>query len=84
LLDAQDPEGLGAQLVHSGGRVLTVDEVADAAVGLIGSRRVVQSVPAWRGGVSRVSGLAPAASQHALGLFAARGRRVLKKRHAAG
>jgi NAD(P)-dependent dehydrogenase (short-subunit alcohol dehydrogenase family) len=84
LLDAQDPEGLGAQLVHSGGRVLTVDEVADAAVGLIGSRRVVQSVPAWRGGLSRVSGLAPAASQHALGLFAARGRRVLKKRHAAG
>ena len=57
---------------------------SDAAVGLIGSRRVVQSVPAWRGGVSRASALAPGASQHALGLFAARGRRVLKKRTTGG
>ena len=82
LLDGQDPSGLGAQLVHSAPRVLTVDEVADAAVSLIGSRRVIQSLPAWRGGVTRLGGLAPSASQHAFRLVAARGRRALKKRRA--
>ena len=37
MLDAQDKAGLGSQLVHSGGRILTVDETADAAVALVGS-----------------------------------------------
>src|SRR5580765_6514829 len=47
MLDAQDKDALGSQLVHSGGRILTVDETADAAVALIGSRRVVRSLPGW-------------------------------------
>ena len=50
MLDAQDKAGLGSQLVHSGGRILTVDETADAAVALVGSG-------AWcaacRGGAAR-------------------------------
>ncbi|MGH3346478.1 MAG: SDR family NAD(P)-dependent oxidoreductase [Nocardioides sp.] len=80
MLAGQDPAGMGSQLVHSGARVLTVEEVADAAVALIGSRRVIQSLPAWRGGVTRLGGLAPSASQHAFRLVAARGRRALRKR----
>lgn len=80
MLAAQDPSGLGSQLVHSGGAILTVEQVASAAVGLVGSRRVVRSVPTWRGGVVRTSSLAPGVMQHAAGLFAAQGRRALRKR----
>ncbi len=41
MLDGQTPDSLGARLVHSGGRILTVDEVAREAVDLVGSTRVV-------------------------------------------
>ncbi len=80
LLDAQDKDGLGSQLVHSGGRILTVDETADAAVALLGTRRVVRSLPAWRGAVVRTSTLAPSLGRPAARLFAARGRRVIARR----
>lgn len=80
MLAGQDPEGLGSQLVHSAPRVLDPAEVAAAAVGLVGSRRVVLSVPGWRGGVTRAAGVAPSLSQHALGLFAGVGRRAMAKR----
>jgi NAD(P)-dependent dehydrogenase (short-subunit alcohol dehydrogenase family) len=79
MLAAQDPTGLGSQLVHSS-RILTVEEVASAAVSLVGTRRVVRALPTWRGGVVRASTLAPGVFQHAAGLFAAQGRRALKKR----
>jgi NAD(P)-dependent dehydrogenase (short-subunit alcohol dehydrogenase family) len=79
MLDGQTPGGLGTLLVHSGGRILTVDEVAAAAVDLVGTNRVVRAVPGWRGGVVRVSALAPALSSRALGLFAAQGRRAIRK-----
>ena len=80
MLAAQDPSGLGSQLVHSGGPILSVAEVADAAVSLVGSRRVVKAVPTWRGGVVRGSALAPGVMQHAAGLFAAQGRRAMRRR----
>jgi NAD(P)-dependent dehydrogenase (short-subunit alcohol dehydrogenase family) len=80
LLDAQDKAGLGSQLVHSGGRILTVDETAEAAVALVGSRRVVRSLPAWRGAVIRTSTLAPSVARPAATVFAARGRRLIAKR----
>jgi NAD(P)-dependent dehydrogenase (short-subunit alcohol dehydrogenase family) len=80
MLAGQDPTGLGSQLVHSGGPILTVEQVATAAVDLVGSRRVVRSVPTWRGGVVRTSALAPGVMQHAAALFAAQGRRALRKR----
>lgn len=80
MLDAQDPNGLGAQLVHSGGRILTASEVASVAVSLVGSRRVVQTVPGWRGAVSRGTALAPGLAMHGTGLFAAVGRRALARR----
>lgn len=80
MLAAQDPAGLGSQLVHSGGAILTVAQVAEAAVSLVGSRRVVRSLPGWRGGVVRGAALAPGALQHASGLFAAQGRRAMRRR----
>jgi len=80
MLDGQDPAGMGSALVHSGGRILTVGEVADEAVGLVGSRRVVRSVPGWRGGVVRVSAMAPSVVGRGLGLFVAQGRRAIQRR----
>jgi len=84
LLDGQDPDGLGAQLVHSGPRILSVDETADAAVALLGSRRVVRSLPGWRGGLVRSTTLAPSVAQHGTRLFAALGRRALARRTSGG
>jgi NAD(P)-dependent dehydrogenase (short-subunit alcohol dehydrogenase family) len=80
MLAAQDPNGLGSQLTWSGGPILTVAEVASAAVDLVGSRRVVRALPGWRGGVIRTSALAPGVMQHAAGLFAAQGRRAMRRR----
>ncbi len=80
MLDGQTPGGLGTLLVHSGGPILTVDEVADQAVALLGSSRVVRSVPSWRGGVVRVAALAPSVAKRGTALFAAQGRRAISKR----
>ncbi len=80
LLDGQDPTGTGAALTHSGGRILTVEETADAAVALVGSRRVIRTVPVWRGAVSRASALAPSLAKPAAALFVAQGRRRLARR----
>jgi NAD(P)-dependent dehydrogenase (short-subunit alcohol dehydrogenase family) len=82
MLAAQDPEGLGAQLTHSGGPILDVAQVAEAAVALVGSRRVVRTVPGWRGGVVRGAALAPGLLEHAAALFAAQGRRAMRRRAA--
>ena len=51
--------GLAKALVSSGGRLLTVEEIAAAAVELMGSRRVLRTVPAWRGAAMRASAMAP-------------------------
>ena len=80
MLDGQTPGGLGAALVHSGGRILTVDEVADAAVGFLGTSRVVRTVPGWRGALVRTTTLAPSVAARATGLFAAQGRRAMARR----
>jgi len=79
LLDGMDVDGLGSQLTHSGARILTVDEAADAAVALLGTRRVVRTVPTWRGALVRTTTLAPSVARRAAPLFAARGRRVIAK-----
>jgi NAD(P)-dependent dehydrogenase (short-subunit alcohol dehydrogenase family) len=72
--------GKGEKLVRSGGRVLTVDEVAEAAVGMVGSRRVVRTLPVWRGGVMRAGSLAPSQAGPAMRLFAAQGSLRLKRK----
>ncbi len=79
MLDEQDPEGLGAALVHSGGRILSVEEIAEAAVGLVGSGRVVRTVPLWRGALMRTISLAPGVAAKGTALFAAQGRRALRR-----
>lgn len=80
MLAGQDPDGLGSQLTWSGGAILSVAEVAEAAVALVGSRRVIRALPTWRGGVMRTSALAPSVMHRAAGVFAAQGRRAMKRR----
>ena len=78
MVEAMKDDGMGKRLVHSGGRLLSVEEIAKAAVDLVGSRRVVRTVPAWRGAVMRGSALAPSLAEGGLRLFAAQGKRALK------
>lgn len=75
-------EGTGKKLVLSGGRLLTTDEVADAVLGLVGSRRVLRTVPAWRGAAMRVSALAPSVAASGVALFERQGDRRLRGRDA--
>ena len=78
LVDAMG--GRAKVMVASGGRLLTVEEVAAAAVALIGSRRVLRTVPPWRGGVIRMGALLPSQTRPGFALFGAVGRRVLSRR----
>lgn len=75
-----DPSGKAARLVNSGGRLLTVEEIASAAVDLVGSRRVVRTVPAWRGAAMRAGALVPSQASGAMAIFAAQGKRALRRR----
>ncbi|MEO9326119.1 SDR family oxidoreductase [Nocardioides sp. C4-1] len=68
-------DGRGRHLVQSGGRLLGTEDIADAVVGLLGSRRVLRTVPAWRGGLMRGSSLAPSLAAPAMALFEKQGRR---------
>jgi len=79
MLDAQAPGGLGSALVHSGGRILTVEETAAAAVALLGSRRVVRTLPAWRGALLRATTLAPSVAAKGTEVFAAQGRKAIAR-----
>ncbi|WP_435744523.1 SDR family NAD(P)-dependent oxidoreductase [Nocardioides sp. SYSU DS0663] len=78
MVAGMDDRGLGKRLVASGGRLLTVEEVAAAAVDLVGSRRVVRTVPGWRGAAMRAGQLAPSLTGPVLAAFAAQGRRRLR------
>lgn len=80
MVEAMPEDGRAKALVHSGGGLLTVDAVADAAVELIGSRRVVRSLPGWRGPVVRIGTLAPSRSAGAFKVFELVGRRVMARR----
>ena len=80
MVDGMDPRGMAKALVHSGGGLLTVDAVAAEAVGLIGSARVVRSLPAWRGGLMRVTSQAPSVAMRGLPQFVALGQRVIRRR----
>lgn len=71
------PDGTAKRLVTSGGRMLTVEETAQAAVDLLGTRRVIRTMPGWRGAAMRVGQLAPSLSRPALAAFAWQGKRKL-------
>ena len=71
--------GRAKALVHSGGRLLLVEETAAAAVELLGSKRVIRSVPAWRAGLMRLTSVTPSVSMKAEKLFLWEGRRRMRK-----
>jgi short-subunit dehydrogenase len=72
--------GKAEKLVRSGGRMLTPEEVAAAAVGLVGSRRVVRTLPGWRGAVMRFGGLVPSQAGPAMKLLEFQGSRAVQRR----
>ena len=78
MVDAMKPDGQAKALVASGGRMLTAEEVARAAVALIGSKRVVRTLPGWRGGVLRLGALTPGLSGRLEPLMRRQGKRALK------
>lgn len=80
MLDQMQEDGQAKRLVHSGGRILSVEEIATAAVGLLGSRRVVRTVPAWRAAAMRTTSLLPSLAQGGVDAFAAQGKRTLRRR----
>jgi NAD(P)-dependent dehydrogenase (short-subunit alcohol dehydrogenase family) len=79
LVAGMDPAGQAVALVHSGGRLLDTGEVARAAVDMLGSPRVVRTVPAWRGGMLRLSAAAPALMMRLEPLMRRPGRRRLRR-----
>jgi short-subunit dehydrogenase len=79
LVADMDPHGQGAALVHSGGPLLTTAEIAQAAVELLGTHRIVRTVPAWRGAMMRLSALAPSVLMRLEPVLALQGRRRLRK-----
>ena len=73
-------DGLAKALVHSGGGLLSPDAVADSAVAVIGSRRVVVSLPGWRGALVRSTALAPSVAMKGLPVFHGLGRRAMNRK----
>jgi hypothetical protein len=72
------PDGRAKALVHSGGALLTVDQVADAAVGMLGTSRVVRSLPSWRAVMMRFTSLTPSVTMKAEKVFLWDGRRRMR------
>lgn len=79
LVDAMDDAGRAKALVHSGGALLSADEVAVAAVDLLGSTRIVRTLPVWRGAMMRATALSPSVSMKAERLIAWQGRRAMRR-----
>ena len=73
-------DGRAKALVHSGGRLLTVDEVAEEVVAMIGSRRVLRTLPGWRAPLIRIGHFLPSQSRGAFKAFELVGRRVMHRR----
>ncbi len=48
-------------------------------MGLVGTGRVVRTVPVWRGALMRTISLAPGVAAKGTALFAAQGRRALRR-----
>lgn len=69
LVAGMDDAGVGKALVHSGAGLLSVADVADAAVAMIGRDRVVQTLPGWRGALGRLSALGPSRLEVLLPVF---------------
>ena len=79
LVAGMDPRGQAAALVHSGGRLLSAGEIGRAAVDLLGGPRVVRTVPAWRGGLMRLTALAPSVMMRLEPVMRFQGRRRMRR-----
>lgn len=79
LVAGMDPAGQGAALVHSGGRLLGTDEIARAAADMLDGRRVVRTVPAWRGGLMRLTAAAPGVMMRLEPLLRLQGRSAMRR-----
>lgn len=80
MVAAMRADGQAKALVHSSGGLLTVDQVAERAVAMIGTRRVVRTIPGWRAPVIRVGTLIPSQSKGAFKAFELAGRLVMRRR----
>lgn len=80
MVRAMKDDGRAKALVHSGGGLLTVDAVATEVVAMIGSRRVVRTLPAWRAPLIRIGHFFPSQSGRAFRAFELVGRRVMNRR----
>ncbi len=80
MVAVMQPDGQARALVHSGGGLLTVESVAAEAVALLGTSRVVRTLPGWRGGLVRTTALAPSIAMKGMPLFRALGRRTIARR----
>jgi len=82
MVAAMNPTGVAKALVHSSGRLLTAETVAAEAIGLLGTSRVVRTVPGWRGGLVRATSLAPSVFQKALPVVRLMGSRGIRRQNA--
>lgn len=73
-------DGPGMEMVHAAPSLLAPERIAEAVVGLLGSRRVVRSVPGWRAGLAQLSGLAPGLTRPAVDAMRKAGARRHTKR----
>jgi len=64
-----------AALLFTGSRLLSIDEVVDAAMGMIGSRRALRTLPAWRAALQRTSAALPGVARLAVPMVARVGER---------
>lgn len=81
MVAAMKPFGVAKALVHSSGRLLTAQTVAARAVALLGTSRVVRTVPGWRGGLVRTTSLAPSVFQKALPVVRLMGNRGIRRQN---
>ncbi len=79
LVDQMTPGGRGSALVHSGGALLEVDQVARAAADLVGTGRVVRTLPAWRAPMLRATRDWPSLAFRLEPLMRAQGRLMARR-----
>lgn len=78
MVEEMDVHG-GAREALAAGVMLTPAHVAHELVDMFGTRRVVKTLPGWRGAIGRMASLSPAATMYADPLLRRYGARQLKK-----
>ncbi|MGN6722686.1 MAG: SDR family oxidoreductase [Marmoricola sp.] len=79
MVEGMKAGGRAKELVASGGRLLVPEDVAEAVLAMIGARRIVRTLPVWRGALLRAGALAPGTMPALEPVLRAQGRRRLKK-----